>query len=296
EKAKQLADLKIEADQPTILARNATRQAIFGKHPYAMNPLGSETTLSSIQRADIAAYHRQLMNSGNVTLFVGGSFDPEKMTQLLNKHFEALPKGDKPRQPEPVAFPEKNISQTIPTPKEQAIVQIAYPGVEMDNKDRPALEVLDEAFSDLGSPFFIRIREKQSLAYFVGSSQMIGLHRGYFVFYAGVAPQNSEKAKTEILDEIRLIVGKGLSPEEISRAQAKLVGQRLLTNQSAASVAYRAALNELYGLGAHFEEEMIKQIQALTPEQINAAAARYFSTPNFVLTIVQPVQQKKTVK
>ena len=66
---------------------------------------------------------------------------------------------------------------------------VAYRGADMFSPDRPALELIDEACSDLGSRFFIRIREKMGLAYFVGSTQMLGLVPGPFLFYLGTSPQ-----------------------------------------------------------------------------------------------------------
>ena len=51
------------------------------------------------------------------------------------------------------------------------------------------LELIDEASSDLGSRFFIRIREQMGLAYFVGAAQMEALVPGLFAFYLGTDPQ-----------------------------------------------------------------------------------------------------------
>jgi hypothetical protein len=41
--------------------------------------------------------------------------------------------------------------------KAQGVIMVGYRGVDMFNKDRHALELIDEASSDLGSRFFIRI-------------------------------------------------------------------------------------------------------------------------------------------
>jgi predicted Zn-dependent peptidase len=60
------------------------------------------------------------------------------------------------------------------TDKVQAIVQLGYPGVSIDSPDYVSLALIDEALSDLSSRLFIRIRDKQSLAYFVGTGQLLG--------------------------------------------------------------------------------------------------------------------------
>jgi len=77
---------------------------------------------------------------------------------------------------------------------------VGYQGSDVFSPDRHALELIDEASSDLGSRFFIRIREKMGLAYYVGASQMQGLVPGLFAFYLGTDPQKIEPVKTALLD------------------------------------------------------------------------------------------------
>ena len=79
---------------------------------------------------------------------------------------------------------------------------VGYRGADMFSPDRYALELIDEASSDLGSRFFIRIRDEMGLAYYVGASQMQGLVSGLFAFYLGTDPAQLEPVKAALLDEI----------------------------------------------------------------------------------------------
>src|ERR1700739_2881058 len=98
-------------------------------------------------------------------------------------------------------------------------------------KDRQALELIDEAISDLGSRFFIRIRENMGLAYYVGASQMQGLVPGLFAFFLGTAPHKIEPVKTALLDEINKLANEGLTDEELTRAKKKSIGQHQIAMQ-----------------------------------------------------------------
>src|SRR2546423_14039743 len=95
----------------------------------------------------------------------------------------------------------------------------------MFRKDRHALELIDEASSDLGSRFFIRIRENMGLAYYVGALQMQGLVPGVFAFYLGTDPQKIEPLKTALVDEIQKLTGEELTLVELGRADRRLIGQ-----------------------------------------------------------------------
>ncbi len=105
--------------------------------------------------------------------------------------------------------------------KAQGVIMVGYRGVDMFSKDRYALELIDEASSDLGSRFFVRIREKMGLAYYVGASQMQGLVPGLFAFYLGTDPQKIEPVKTALLDEIRKLASDGLTDRRTDAGEEK---------------------------------------------------------------------------
>ncbi|NJK91254.1 MAG: insulinase family protein [Blastochloris sp.] len=281
EKKQQLTALKLQQDQPTAVAQLLLKEKLFGSHPYALNSLGSESSLSKLSRQDLLQFHRRLVNSSNLVLCVGGSFENTAAQSLLDKAFTKLPKGEVFQTQAQPDFQGRGTIFPSTTPKNQAIVMIGYPGVEVGSPDRAALEVVDEALSDLASRLFIRIREKQSLAYFVGTQQMIGRQPGMFLFYAGTAPGKAEKVRAEIQDEIRILVEQGLQKPELERARAKLLGQRLLQDQSAAAIAYKAGLGQLYGLGINYENQLLERIRNITSRK---------STPSSAATSLNPTK------
>ena len=52
---------------------------------------------------------------------------------------------------------------------------IGYRTVDLTHPDNAALEMIDEACSDMASRLFIRIREELGLAYSVGATLLSGL-------------------------------------------------------------------------------------------------------------------------
>jgi zinc protease len=162
----------------------------------------------------------------------------------------------------------------------------------MFSPDRSALELIDEASSDIGSRFFVRIREQMGLAYYVGSSQMLGLVPGLFAFYLGTDPQKIERVKTELLSEIQKLATEGLTSQELARAKKKLIGQQQIANQSNDSFSYMTALDELYGLGFNHYKSLEHDANAVTMEDVKRVASKYFQQP-YVLATVRPPEPKK---
>jgi zinc protease len=156
--------------------------------------------------------------------------------------------------------------------------------------------LIDEASSDLGSRFFIRIRENMGLAYYVGATQMQGLVPGLFAFYLGTDPQKIEPVKTALLDEINKLAAEGLSEQELNRAKKKLIGQHQMSMQSNDSFGFQCALDELYGLGFDYYKKLDGEVNSVTLEQIKQVAAKYFRDQPYVLATVRPPEKSAAAK
>lgn len=289
EKEFQLASIKAEEDQMTNVARNLMRANLFPNHPYGLRQLGTPDSVGKLTQQELLDFKKKYITGCNGVIAVFGNVKAAEVKELVEKELGGLPAGEpvfaQLPQPKP---PEKDITVEETKNKAQAVLMVGYLGADLFNPDRYALDLIDEASSDLGSRFFIRIREKQSLAYFVGASQAVGLVPGPFVFYLGTSPQKAGLAKTELLDEIGKLAHDGLTPEEFARAKEKLIGQQEIRNQSNEAFAYAAALDELYGLGFDNYKKMKTAVEALTLEDVKRVANKYFENKPAVLAIVHP--------
>ena len=172
--------------------------------------------------------------------------------------------------------------------KKQAVLVIGYRGLTVHDADRYALELVQETCSDLGSRLFLRVREKLGLAYYVGAQNVVGLAPGYFAFYAGTAPEKAAQVETELLNEAELLRTEGLTAEELQRAKAKVIGQRKIARQDLGGFAMTTALDELYGLGYAHTDQEDALYEAVTLDQVKAAAQKYLKPEALVIAVVKP--------
>jgi zinc protease len=236
----------------------------------------------------LRAFRDRHLVGRNGVLSVFGDVRAEEVRAAVEELLSGLPAGE-PALTSVATPPTLAVSREVEAikDKEQAVLMVGFPGTDLFSPDNAALEIIDEACSDLGSRLFLRIREEMGLAYFVGSSQMSGLARGMFGFYLGTAPEKLADVKAALNEEISKLAAHGLSAEELMRAKEKYAGQQEIRNQSNQAFAFQAALNELYGLGHSYHLEQRRQIDALTVEQVQAVAKKYFSQPA-ITAIVRP--------
>ncbi|HXY61090.1 MAG TPA: pitrilysin family protein [Chthoniobacterales bacterium] len=289
EKQVQIAGIKQEDEQLTLVARNILRQALFSGHPYALRSNGSSDSVQHLTQEDLIGFRDKYLTAKNGVVSVFGNVSAAEVKQLFEQALGKMKPGSlaltDARPPAPIT---KTESVESNKEKAQGVIMVGYRGVDMFDKDRHALELLDEASSDLGSRFFVRIRENMGLAYYVGASQMQGLVPGLFTFYLGTDPQKIEPVKTALLDEIRKLASEGLTDEELTRAKRKLIGQQQIAMQSNDSFGYQAALDELYGLGFDYYKKLEQETNAVTLDEIKQVAAKYFRDQPYVLATVRP--------
>jgi zinc protease len=297
EKEIQIAAIKQEEEQLTTVARNILRQALFTQHPYALRANGSVDSVQRLTQKDLLEFRDRYVVAKNGVLFVFGDVKAAEVEQLFEQALGGMRPGALTlTDAHPAAPLSKSESVESRKDKAQGVIMVGYRGADIFSPDRYALRLIDEASSDLGSRFFIRIREQMGLAYYVGASQMEGLVPGLFAFYLGTDPQKIEPVKTALLDEIGKLASDGLSSEELARAKKKLIGQQEIANQSNDSFGYQCALDELYGLGFNYYKSLQRNVDAVTLDDIKRVAAKYFRDQSYVLATVRPPQGAAAAK
>jgi zinc protease len=297
EKEIQIAAIQQEEEQLTTVARNIMRQALFPQHPYALRTNGSVESVRRLTQKDLLEFRDRYVVAKNGVIFVFGDVKAAEVKQLFEKALGGMKPGMLALTDMHPAPPLSGI-ETVESRKEKAqgVIMVGFRGASISSPDRHALELIDEASSDLGSRFFVRIREQMGLAYYVGASQMQGLVPGLFAFYLGTDPQKIEPVKTALLDEIHKLANDGLTNEELARAKKKLIGQQEIANQSNEAFGYQCALEEIYGLGFDYYKRLEHDVDAVTLDDIKRVAAKYFRDQPYVLATVRPPEGSAAAK
>lgn len=286
----QLAAIKAQRDELLPSCFKLMRRGLFGPQGYGLDNLGTENTVGSMKVTDLSDLHTQLATPDNFVLSIYGDIDATAVEAAVKKAFGKWTSESQRRAPYRDRYAGiSNRKRVIESrDKKQAVLVIGFPSATLKDPDRHALELIQEACSDLGSRLFLRVREKLGLAYYVGAQNFLGLEPGYFAFYCGTSPDKVDQVEKELLEEARILQTQGLTEEELTRAKAKVIGQRKIARQEVGGYAMSTALDELYGLGFGNYEFEDERYQSVTLDQVQKIAKKYLNPDKCVVAMLRP--------
>lgn len=291
EREVQIAGIRAQKDELLKSAFQTMRRGLFGEAGYGLEMLGTEESLAKLDSPNVQAFYQKLATPDNCVLAIYGDVNTAETKAAVEKAFgmwkaATVPTNFGLQTSDSKLATAKRVTET--RDKKQAVVVIGFPGTTLDAADRQALELLQEACSDLGSRLFLRIREKLGLAYYVGAQNLLGVAPGYFAFYAGTEPEKAALVEAEMLKEVELLRTESLTAEELNRAKAKVIGQRKIGRQDLGGMATTTALDELYGLGFGYNDTEDAKIEAVTLADVKAVAEKHLRPDAVVIAIVKP--------
>ena len=123
---------------------------------------------------------------------------------------------------------------------------------------------------------FQNLREDKAYTY--GSYSRISQNRyvGKFAATASVRNMVTDSSVVEIMKEINLIRYKKVSEQELKDAKAKYVGNFVINVQKPRTAARYALNREIYNLSEDFYEKYLEKINAVTVDDVQNAAIKYF--------------------
>jgi zinc protease len=239
---------------------------------------------------DVRNFHARFYAASNGELVVAGQFNQAEARQaaaeLLGGWTSALPY-------ERLVTPYKKTEAAnlkIETPDKQNATFEAGVRIQMSDEspDYPAMVLANYMFGgSLGSRMPNRIRNVEGLSYGV-SSRFTAPPQGDGALFAAAAisaPQNTPKVEASFTDELVRTLKGGFTADEVAAAKKAFDDQRRVARSQEQALLRNLATREQAGRTMKWDEDLDAKIQALTPDQINAAFRRYVDPA--ALTIVK---------
>jgi predicted Zn-dependent peptidase len=286
EKQVVLEEIKMDQDNPESVAHEMLVQNFWSGHPLGRPILGTPETVGDFSRAAVVEGHRESYVPGNLLVTAAGHLEHTRVVDLVAGAFGNLPAGNF-SMPETVPVTHSSVAQQSKSELEQVHICVGVPSVRLADERRFTVAVLNTIVGGgMSSRLFQNIREKQGLAYSVFSEVNPYSDAGIFSVYAGTSIENAEKVLGLISAEFRALKAELVTVEELRRAKDHLKGSLVLSLESTGARMSNLARMEMY-FGRFFStDEILASVEAVTREDVQAAAVAAFRADQTSATVV----------
>jgi len=256
-------------------------------HPYGR--VADDSSLSRIQRQDIAAFHTRNYCGKNLIVIVSGDFDPADATPKIRGAFGSIAAGDAFAPAKAPAIPNTARLLLVDKPDAtQTYFYIGQPGIDRTNPDRVKLMLVNLLFGGrFTSLLNEELRVKSGLTY--GATSIVQQPRmpGATLIASFTKTDTTDKAIDMALDVLKRLREQGVTADQLSSSKAYMKGtfptQRLETTDQIASVLGDMAI---YHLGKDDIDDLFSRIDAVSLDAANATARKYYQAGNLTFVLV----------
>ncbi len=289
EKAKLIEGLKSNEKSVSAVAARVVDVLTYGKN----HPAGeyvSETTLKNVTLADVQANYNTYFVPSNAYLIIVGDVKFSETKKMVEKFFGPWKKAIAPS----ITFSDpKDVPQTqinfidMPNAVQSEVAAINVSNLKMTDPDYFAVLIANQILGgDFNSYINMNLREAHGWTY--GARTSIYGDKRVSTFNASTQVRNAVTDSTvvEIFKEFKKIRTEKVTDEMLASVKAGYIGRFVMQIEKPQTVAGYALRIQTQSLPADFYENYIKNISAVTADDVLRVANKYFLENNSRVVIV----------
>jgi len=279
ERAKLLDGLKADEKNIKSIATRVRNVLLYGRN----HPKGeylSEETINKVTLNDIHNYYQKYCIPTNAYLVIVGDVKFDEVKKLVTKNFTSWKKAPNPQS---VYSEPKNLTATeidfvdVPTAVQSEIAICNITNLKMTDPDYFPVIIANQILGGSSQAYlFMNLREEHGWTY--GSYSRISGDKYTSNFIANAAVRNAvtDSAVVEMMKEINRIGTSLATQDNLDLAKARYVGNFVMNAEKPQTIASFALREKTQSLPSDFYENYIKNINAVTLQQVQDAAKKYF--------------------
>ncbi|MDE6357935.1 MAG: insulinase family protein [Eubacteriales bacterium] len=280
-----LEEISMYEDSPEDIVFTELQKRIWKNTPLGYSVLGNSENVKRFKKEDFLNFLKDRYVGENTVIAVAGSFDRDDFLEKIEKYFKKMKKGkaDDKNYASQVYIPSKlKIEKDI----EQLHLCIGFEGISLKSKYNYAMSLLNVIFGGgMSSILFQNIREKYGLAYSIYSYNSSYINNGLFSIYAGINPNQYEKALETIKYEINTLKKEKISVEQINKAKEQLKSNYIMGLENTS--------NRMSGLGrskilidkVKTPDEIINEVDSISKEDVDFLIEKVFDMEKMSISI-----------
>ncbi|MBF9221495.1 M16 family metallopeptidase [Hymenobacter ruricola] len=290
ELARLKADMKrqmtLARAQPGTQARMKFSNAIYGDHPYGRG-LPTDAQIDALTLEQVQAFYKAQYGAQRTSVYAAGRFDAPALRQAITAAWSGFPQGPAPKIE--IAKPLTRgdlLTQDRPNAPQSTIV-VGLPVVDPSHPDYIRMRVMNSLLGgSFGSRITRNIREDKGYTYSPYSSLNTRYRAGTWTETADVTTSETGNSLKEIMNEVERLQKEAPSADELKGIQNYEGGMFVLRNSTPDGIIGQLNTLDLHGLPDTYLTEQVKNINAVTPQQVSETARKYIRPEAMTIVVV----------
>ena len=287
-KAQMLVAIKRQTEHPSGVLALETAKEVFGKHPYARNPIGNATAIARIGRSQLNDFVKNHLIQSNLMVGIAGDVSEEEAGKIVDMLFGSLPESGRivfVREAETV-FNDR--TKKVNHPAVQVVSAFVAKGVGRTHPDFYPLFIANHILggSGLNSRLSIAARENEGLTYGIDTYMSLldkaPTLRGGF----SSTPENFDRVVEIVKREWAKMGQEGISEDELTEAKDYLIASYNLRFASIDTISSMLVYMQKDNLGIDFLQKRNDYVQQVKLKDVNRVAREYFHPENMIFVNV----------
>jgi len=292
-----LQELSMYEDEPRRSVGDEFEKMLYTDQPLGRGIVGYKKTISDFKRKDFVSYMKKYYSANETVVCVAGKFDEKEIVSQIKSYFSDFQAGEKVAMKKVVekqSSPKVHIKFKKTDQTHLIIGTRAYP---QNHKDRYVLAMLSVILGgNMSSRLFIKIRERQGLAYFVHTSVDTYQDCGYIATQAGIDHKKVEQTIKAILEEYKKISLEKVDAKELQKAKDYVKGRAVMGFEASDDMAMFFIDQEMHKEKILTPKEVFAKVDAVTLEDILRVSKDVFQNNKLNLAIVGPHKNSKKIE
>lgn len=286
----RLVGLRRDEQDPRTVGSKAIYRKIFGGHPYARDPSGTQESVAALTREGLVEFHRRYYVAQNAVIAIVGDLTRERAQALAERLTEGLEPGAAPPKLPPVPDLAEGTLEALDFPSSQTHIYAGQPGMQRLDPDYFQLYVGNHILggSGLVSLLMEEVREKRGLSYSVYSYFLPMTQRGPFLMGLQTKNDQAAQAREVLMETVRRFREAGPTGDELAAAVKNITGGFPLRIASNSKIVQYLAVIGFYDLPLDYLDRFNERVAAVTTQQIRDAFRRRVHPDRLATVIVGP--------
>ncbi|MFH1118688.1 MAG: pitrilysin family protein [Bacteroidota bacterium] len=287
-KTQTISGLEASKNEPSAISDRIGKLLVYGSsHPYGETM--NEKTVKNITINQCISFYQEFFRPQITYLAIVGDITIAEAKELISKYFSTWEKKEVAEIVFPMPeMPVKNVVAIVDRPDAvQTTLSISYPvDFKPGNPDAIKARVANTILGGGTFRLYNNLREEKAFTYGAYSNLSADKLAGKFEVSTEIRNSVTDSAVTEVLFEMKRLREEIVPQKELDLVKNYLSGAFALSLEEPKTVANFAINTARYGLPSDYYVNYLKNLAAVTAEDVEAMAVKYIKPDNAYILAV----------